>query len=157
MESEVGSGSTFYLYLPASAPKQAEKKAIIAAGKARILVMDDEQGVRKIAGRMLKHLGYEEIEFAGDGAEAIKLYKASMKSGNPFGMAILDLTIPGGRGGEWAIRELLKIDPGVKAIISSGYIDDPVVANYSEYGFSGMIAKPYTIDELRKAVQDVIG
>ena len=69
----------------------------------------------------------------------------------------LYLTIPGGMGGEATIRELLKLDPGVKAIISSGYIDDPVMADYSEYGFSGMITKPYTIAELRKAVQDVIG
>jgi two-component system cell cycle sensor histidine kinase/response regulator CckA len=157
VESEVGSGSTFCLYLPASAPKPAKKKAIKAAGRARILVMDDEKGVREIAGRMLKHIGYEDVEFAGHGAEAIKLYKASMKSGNPFGMAILDLTIPGGHGGEWTISELLKLDPTVKAIISSGYIDDPVMAEHREYGFNEKLVKPYTIEELRKAVQDVIG
>jgi len=119
--------------------------------------MDDEQGVREVAGRMLKHIGYQDIEFAEDGAEAIKLYKAAMKSGNPFSAAILDLTIPRGMGGEWTIKKLLKIDPAVKAIISSGYIDDPVMADYSDYGFSGVIAKPYTLEELRKAVQDVIG
>jgi CheY-like chemotaxis protein len=157
VESEVGSGSTFYLYLPASAPKQDKKKAIKAAGKARILVMDDEAGVRETTGRMLKHIGYEDVVFAADGAEAIKLYKAAVKSGHPFTVAVLDLTIPGGYGGEWTIRELLKIDPGVKAIISSGYVDDPVMAKYSDYGFSGVITKPYTIEELRKAVQDVMG
>jgi CheY-like chemotaxis protein len=156
VESEVGSGSTFYFYLPASAPKQDKKKAIKAAGKARILVMDDEQGVREVAGRMLKHIGYEDVEYAADGAAAIKLYKSAMESGQPFSAAILDLTIPGGYGGEWTIKKLLKIDPAVKAIISSGYIDDPVMADYSDYGFSGMIAKPYTIEELRKALQDVI-
>ena len=157
VQSKVGAGSTFYFYLPASAQKQDKKKAIKADGKARILVMDDEKGVREIAGRMLKHLGYPDVEFAGDGAEAIKLYKTSMKSGNPFGMAILDLTIPGGMGGEVTIRELLKLDPAVKAIISSGYIDDPVMARFRDYGFSGMITKPYTIAELRQAVQDVMG
>ena len=161
VESELGTGSTFYLYLPAStqtsSPRQANKEAIKPAGKARILVMDDEKGVREIAGRMLKHIGYKDIEFAKDGAEAIKLYKAAMKAGNPITVAILDLTIAGGMGGEIAIQKLLKIDPGVKAIVSSGYIDDPVIARYRDHGFSGVVAKPYTLAELRKAVQDVIG
>jgi PAS domain S-box-containing protein len=161
VESELGTGSTFYLYLPASvqtsAPKGDKKEAIKPAGKARILVMDDEKGVREIAGRMLKHIGYKDIEFAKDGAEAIKMYKTAMKSGNPFNVAILDLTIAGGMGGEVTIKKLLKIDPGVKAIVSSGYIDDPVMAKHIDHGFSGVVAKPYTIEELRKAVQDVIG
>jgi CheY-like chemotaxis protein len=119
--------------------------------------MDDERGVREIAGRMLKHIGYKDIKFAEAGAEAIKLYKTAMQSGHPFTVAILDLTIAGGRGGEEAIQKLLKIDPGVKAIVSSGYIDDPVIAKFRDHGFSGMVAKPHTIEELRKAVQDAIG
>jgi PAS domain S-box-containing protein len=161
VESELGSGSTFCLYLPASVqistPKGDKKGTIKPVGRARILVMDDEKGVRDIASRMLKHIGYKDIEFAEDGAEAIKLYKAAMKAGNPFNVAILDLTIPGGMGGQAAIRELLKIDPSVKAIVSSGYIDDPVMAKHRDHGFSGVVAKPYTIEELRKAVQEVIG
>ena len=161
VESELGVGSTFYLYLPAcvqtSTPKESEKEAAKPAGKARILVMDDEKGVREIAGRMLKHIGYKDIEFAEDGAGAIKLYKSAMETGNPFTVAILDLTIAGGMGGEVAVQKLLKIDPAVKAIVSSGYIDDPAIAKFREYGFSGVVAKPYTIAELRKAVQDVIG
>jgi len=114
-------------------------------------------GVREIAGRLLNHIGYKDIEFAEDGAEAIKLYKAAMKEGKPFSVAILDLTIAGGMGGEIAIQKLLKIDPGVKAIVSSGYVDDPAMARFRNYGFSGVVAKPYSIAELRKAVQDVIG
>jgi CheY-like chemotaxis protein len=159
VESEMGLGSTFYLYLTASAqtstPKY-KKEAIKAAGKARILVMDDEEAVREVAGRMLKHIGYPDIEFAADGAEAIKLCKAALESGNPFNVVILDLTIPGGMGGKETVKKLLKIDPGVRAIVSSGYVDDSVLARYNEYGFGGMVAKPYTITELGKALQDVM-
>jgi CheY-like chemotaxis protein len=161
VESELGTGSTFYLYLPAStqtsAPRQAKKEAIKPAGQARILIMDDQQAVREVAGRMLKHLGYQDIELAANGAEAIKLYKAALEAGHPFGVAILDLTIPAGMGGIVTVRELLRIDPSVKAIVSSGYTDEAVMAEYREYGFSGMVAKPYTLAELGQAVQDAIG
>ena len=169
VKSEVGAGSTFYLYLPASLETDTQEQeqeqvqaqdrieAIKPVGKARILVMDDERGMREIAGRMLKHIGYEDVEFAADGAEAVKLYKAAMKAGNPFSVAILDLTIPGGMGGKETVKKLLKIDPGVKAIVSSGYVDDSVMTEYRGYGFSGMAAKPYSLQQLRKALSDVIG
>jgi len=161
VESELGAGSTFYIYLPASPQKSAseqdKQEQIKPVGKARILVMDDEQSIKEVAGHMLQHIGYKDIEFAVDGEEAIKMYKAAMESSHPFSVVILDLTIPGGKGGEATIRELLKIDPSVKAIVSSGYVDDPVMARYKEHGFSGMVAKPYTLEHLRKGLQDVIG
>ncbi len=161
VESEPGSGSTFYLYLPASTqtsiPGRQKKEHIKPAGKARILVMDDEKGVREVSGRMLSYIGYDDVEFASGGAEAVMLYKAAMESGRPFSLVILDLTIPGGMGGKEAIRHLLEIDPGVKAIVSSGYAEESVMAEYKKYGFCGMVAKPYTLDQLGRAVHDVIG
>ena len=161
VESVLGSGSAFYLYLPASTEtstiQQDIKEQIKSSGKVRVLVVDDEEAVRNIAGRLLKHIGYKDIEFAADGAEGVKIYQSAMESGRHFTLVILDLTIPGGMGGEAAIKELLKLDPGVRAIVSSGYADEAVMADYRKYGFSGMVAKPYTFEELRKAVQDVIG
>jgi len=160
VESEAGAGSTFYLYLPASLetliPERAKKEQVKPDVSARILVMDDQEEIREVAGRMLKHIGYADVEFAADGAEAIKLYKAALKSGRPFSVVILDLTIPGGMGGKETVKNLLKIDPSVKAIVSSGYAGQSAMTEYREYGFSGMAAKPYTLDQLRKALHDVL-
>ncbi len=161
VESVLGYGSTFYFYLPASSgmsvSHQEKKEHIKPSGRGRILVMDDEEAVRKIIARLLDYIGYKDVEFTADGAEVVEMYKAAMESGHPFDLVILDLTIPGGIGGDVAIKELLKIDPGVSAIVSSGYADETVMADYRKYGFRGMVAKPYTLDELRQAVQDVMG
>ena len=104
---------------------------------------------------MLEKLGYES-EFAKDGAEAIEMYKAAMESGMPYDAAILDLTIPGGMGGKDAVNKLLEIDPEVKAIVSSGYSDDPVMSNFQEYGFKGMMPKPFTSQSLSKVLHEVL-
>ena len=159
VESKAGAGSTFHVYLPASKKiiskkKVREEKPV--AGKGKILVMDDEDVVRTVASRMLQHIGYKEVECAKDGAAAIKLYQKAMESGKPFTAVIMDLTIPGGMGGKEAIEKLLKIDPKVKAIVSSGYSSDPIMSEYREYGFSGVIAKPYTLDGLSRALHEVI-
>lgn len=125
-------------------------------GKGRILIMDDEDAVRKVAGLMLKNIGYE-VEFARDGVEAIEFYKKARESGKPFDVAIIDLTVPGGMGGKEAVKKLLEIDPNVKTIVSSGYSNDPIMSEFKQYGFKGVIAKPYLIEELSEIVSRVTG
>jgi CheY-like chemotaxis protein len=156
VESQLGVGTTFHIYLPASdkaAPEKRENRMI--KGQGRILVMDDQPSVRKIVGRMLEKLGYES-EFAKDGAETIRVVEETQETEKPFDAVILDLTIPGGMGGKEVIKELLEIDPELKAIVSSGYSDDPVLSNFQEYGFKGVISKPFESLSLSKALHKVL-
>lgn len=155
VESELNAGTIFQLYLPALEKeilikKKAEEKPLI--GKGKILLMDDEAVIRTLALRLLKRIGYE-VHVANDGAEAIKLYR---EANEPFDAVIMDLTIPGGMGGKEAIKKLLEIDPDVKAVVSSGYSNDPIMANFSRYGFKSVIAKPYNIRRLSEVLQKVI-
>lgn len=117
--------------------------------------MDDEEMIRAVAGAILTRFGYD-VEYSQDGAEAVALYETAMKRGWPFDAVIMDLTIPGGMGGKEAIEKLHKIDPDVKAIVSSGYSIDPIIAQYTEYGFCGVVSKPYTIKELSETVRKII-
>jgi two-component system, cell cycle sensor histidine kinase and response regulator CckA len=121
----------------------------------KILVMDDEEMLRTLAQRMLERLGHE-VETVKDGDEAIEAYKKQKDSVEPFDAVILDLTIKGGMGGEQTIRELIKIDPGVKAIVCSGYFNDPVLANYEEHGFRGAMAKPYQMADLESVLKKIL-
>jgi CheY-like chemotaxis protein len=118
--------------------------------------MDDEEMVRSVAGEIIRALGYEVVT-ARDGREAVELYRRSMQEGRPFDVLIVDLTIPGGMGGRDAVRELIPLDPNVRAIVSSGYHDDPIMANYREYGFRDVIAKPYDAATLSKALARILG
>ena len=151
VESGLGVGTNFYVYLPASPKSSAEEKAEkdvgLFAGRGRVLLMDDDERVRRITGAMLQQLGYD-VEFARNGEEAIERYQKKKESGKRFDAVILDLTVQGGIGGEKALRELHEIDPEVKAVISSGYSDDPIIKNFRAYGFLDAIAKPYTIEKL---------
>jgi PAS domain S-box-containing protein len=158
VESELGKGSKFYIYIPASDKgilKEYDLRDGIALGKGRVLIMDDEEMIREIVGKMLNLIGYE-FEFASDGAEAIEIYKRAKEENRPFDAVIMDLTIPGGMGGREAIEKLVGIDPGIRAIVSSGYSDDRVMSEYEKYGFKGVLSKPYTIEGLSKALRDVI-
>jgi two-component system cell cycle sensor histidine kinase/response regulator CckA len=156
VESRSGTGTTFYIYLPASSKGFSVKKKEdrLITGHGKILLMDDEETVRMVTGKMLRHLGYE-VEFAKDGEEAIRLYESAKKSGRPFDAVIMDLTVPGGMGGKEAIIKLNKIEPSVKAIVASGYSHDPVMAEFNKYGFCGVVLKPFTIVELSQALHRI--
>lgn len=154
VRSNPAQGATFFIYLPASLnafAKTGEKTKSLRRGTGRILVMDDEPSIRRVAGDILQHLGYR-VDGAKDGEAAIEFYSKARENGDPFSVVIMDLTIPGGMGGEEALRKLRKIDPEVKAIVSSGYADDPIMADYKSYGFASMAAKPYQLDTLSDAV-----
>ena len=158
VESELGVGTTFHIFLPASEKEVLTEKRtgeIPLAGKQRILIMDDEEMVRNVAGTMLEHIGYE-AGLAKDGTEAIELYKQAKEAHVPFAVVILDLTIPGGMGGKEAIKKLIELDPKAKVIVSSGYSTDPVMSQFREYGFKGVVTKPYKIEELRDALHKVM-
>ncbi|MGD0883511.1 MAG: PAS domain S-box protein [Thermodesulfovibrionales bacterium] len=157
VESKMGIGTTFHMYLPAASEEiltdQDNKK--ISQSTGRILVMDDEEIDRSIAAEMLKHLCFE-VELARNGEEAIELYKKREESGQPFDALILDLTITRGMGGKETIENLLKIDPLVKAIVCSGYSNDVIFANFRDYGFSGVLRKPYRVQELDETLTKVL-
>ncbi len=159
-ESVQGVGSTFTIYLPALKGKQlAGKKGqedIRIRDSGKVLVMDDEEMVRDIALEMLSYLGFQ-VVLASDGAEAIEVYQKNLAAGGePFDIVIMDLTIPGGMGGSKAIKKILTLNPQAKVIVSSGYSNDPVMANYMDHGFSGVITKPFKINELSEVIHKIL-
>jgi CheY-like chemotaxis protein len=117
--------------------------------------MDDEEMVREITKSMLEECGYL-VECVENGSQAVELYDRRNREGTPFAAVIMDLTIPGGVGGKEAITSLLQINPNVKAIVSSGYATDPVMANYREYGFSGVLCKPFQLQELCGVMEELL-
>jgi PAS domain S-box-containing protein len=158
-DSELGRGTTIVVYLPASKEEVSifeEDEETINQGTGKILLMDDEEVVREVAREMLDQLGFE-AEFAADGEEAIRLYLDRKEAGDPFDVVIMDLTVPGQMGGREALENLLEIDPSAKSIVSSGYSNDPIMANFSEYGFKAVIKKPFTLKELGNVLHEVMG
>jgi PAS domain S-box-containing protein len=160
--SQIGSGTTLHLYLPAAqgdspatrSPRISDQNQPIF-GQGKILVMDDEKMIRELAGEILEYLGYT-VEFAGDGVEAVAVYREALDSQEPFDAVILDLTVRGGMGGKETIRKLMEIDPDVKGLVSSGYSDDPGLTDFKQHGFSGAVAKPYSLQELGGKLSQVL-
>ncbi|MEA2110119.1 MAG: PAS domain S-box protein, partial [Pseudomonadota bacterium] len=161
VRSKSGEGTTFIIYLPAAAEQisrdaGAEAQAPEKTARGTILVMDDEEMIQNLAKAMLSRFGHEVLQ-AKDGREAIVIFQEHQGSDNPVDVIIMDLTIPGGMGGKEAIKEILKIDPEAKAIVSSGYANDPVMANYRQYGFKASIGKPFKMAQLKETIDAVLG
>ena len=158
VSSVADKGSTFTIHLPSIGEtiSKCQTESVTQTSKdhggGSILVMDDEEMIRQLAGGMLEEIGYQ-VTTCDKGSEAIRLYKAAKESGTPFSAVIMDLTIPGGMGGKETAEEILAIDPAACLIVSSGYSNDPIMSDYRTYGFTGAIAKPYRIDELAEVLR----
>jgi signal transduction histidine kinase/ActR/RegA family two-component response regulator len=157
VESDPGRGTTFTVYLPASQERAAEPapREGPAQGKGRVLLMDDEDAVRRVTGKMLERLGYD-VELAKDGGEALAAYAAAMDSGRRFDVVVMDLTVPGGMGGKETMRRLAALDPLARGIVSSGYSTDPVMADFRAHGFCCVLTKPYSVEDLGKALAEAM-
>jgi PAS domain S-box-containing protein len=158
VQSQAGVGTIFDVYLPAAGkqiPKTKEETPRAFAGKGKILVMDDNEMIRDLLQQMLLRIGYT-VEVARDGDEAVELYRREMDSGESFDAVILDLTVPGAMGGKETIDKLRQMDVTVKAIVSSGYSNDPIMSDYQKYGFKGVMAKPFNFQTLEKTIAKLL-
>ena len=156
--SRIGKGSTFTVSLRASLQEhvsESDTRKTVSQGRGPVLVMDDEKMIREVTQALLEELGYT-VECAENGSETVELYLKRKEEGLPFAAVILDLTVPGELGGRETIRNLLEIDPDVKAIACSGYTNGPAMATYREYGFSGVLCKPFRLEELSAAMHDLL-
>ncbi|MFW8601456.1 hybrid sensor histidine kinase/response regulator [Desulfobacterota bacterium M19] len=162
VKSWLGKGTEFIILLPAlervklQASEKGDAAPELYRGKGRILIMDDEEMLRTMLFVMLSRCGYEVLQ-AVDGEEVVRIYREAAAEGKPIDLVVMDLTIPGGMGGREAVRELRLFDPRVKALVASGYSNDPVMADYGSYGFSGAIAKPFKFQELCEQVRKILG
>jgi two-component system cell cycle sensor histidine kinase/response regulator CckA len=156
VETFIGEGTTFILTLPSATRKSIKESAVREMGPTsqRVLLMDDEEAILEVGKELLEANGFS-VETAKDGKATIELYIEAHKNGKKFDAVIMDLTIRGGMGGKEAIGELLRYDPDAVAIVSSGYSNDPVMAEHRKFGFSGVVQKPYLIHEMVEMIRSV--
>jgi CheY-like chemotaxis protein len=158
VNSEPGKGSIFSILLPATIEpvRKLKKQEVLQKTAAKkILVMDDDKTVQEILRAMLTFIGCS-VELACDGKEALALYMQAKTEEAPFDLVIMDLTIPGGMGGKETMAALLALDPTANAVVSSGYANDHIMANYQQYGFCGILTKPFKINELNKVIAAIL-
>ncbi|HPT69627.1 MAG TPA: response regulator, partial [Syntrophomonas sp.] len=158
VDSQEGIGTTFHVYLPACDLKKiqsADSQFVLNRGRGRILVMDDDERIREVAAQILDSIGYE-VHTVADGSATLEIYQKAMEKGLPYDAVILDLTVPGQMGGKETVGELLKMDPQACVIVSSGYYNDPIMADHEKWGFKGVIPKPYGVKELSETVAGVL-
>jgi len=159
VESQVGRGTTFRIWLPAlhekAQPTTTRPPMASSTMNGRVLFMDDDEIIRVMATKLLQRFGLE-VECTADGAIVVEKYRAARDEGRPFSLVVMDLTVPGGMGGLPALAKLKELDPQVRAIVSSGYSSDPVLANYREHGFCAVISKPYDIHEFFRVLREAL-
>jgi CheY-like chemotaxis protein len=158
VQSELGHGTTFHVWFPAAEAPAVETPAAPPAllkRSGRVLVMDDEPGIRQLITSLLQRIGFK-VTAVADGAAVVQEYRRAQRAGEAISCVILDLTVPAGMGGAEAMAQLREIDPNVCAIVSSGYSKDPVVANFRAHGFRGIMPKPYNVDDVVRVISAVV-
>ena len=157
VDSRPGQGATFTFYLPAAEAPQSQKQTITLKKSfhLKVLVMDDDELIRNMAAEMLESLNCR-VEMVSNGEEAIAQFQKHLEQGAPFDLVLLDLTVPGHMGGKEAIKHLRKLDSQFKAVVMSGYSNDPVLSNFREYDFDGFLCKPFRMDQLSEVLETVL-
>ncbi|MBN2036794.1 MAG: response regulator [Chitinispirillaceae bacterium] len=159
VESSRGNGSTFIFFLPVPEERDTKEKktdTFMFKGIGKVLIMDDDMIVRTVVETLLKKAGYSPV-CASNGEQALSIYNEALSAGDPFMVTIMDLTIPGGMGGKETVKRLREIDNNARVIVFSGYSNDPIFSNYREFGFDGVLSKPFSIEEFMKTILTVLG